>query len=93
MDGEVRSIGSPSRVEIPTEVPMVREDVVREMLARLARGEGIKGIARELGVDRKDSKGAAPARRLAAPDPGAPAAGRRRVRDLHRAAGSGGRLE
>jgi uncharacterized protein YjcR len=35
---------------------MVREDVVREMLARLARGEGIKRIARELGVDRKTVK-------------------------------------
>jgi hypothetical protein len=42
METEVRSIGSPSGSEIPTEVPMIREDVVREMLARLARGEGIK---------------------------------------------------
>src|SRR5262249_51235306 len=35
---------------------MLREDVVREMLARLARGEGIKRIARELGVGRKTVK-------------------------------------
>jgi transposase len=35
---------------------MLREDVVREMLARLARGEGIKRVARELGVDRKTVK-------------------------------------
>ena len=30
---------------------MIREDVVREMLARLERGEGIKRTAPELGVD------------------------------------------
>jgi len=35
---------------------MLREDVVREILARLERGEGIKRIARELGVDRKTVK-------------------------------------
>src|SRR5688572_26370231 len=52
METEVRPIGSPSGIESPTEEPMIREDVVREMLARLARGEGIKRIARELGVDR-----------------------------------------
>jgi transposase len=56
METDVRSIGSPSGVEIPAEVPMIREDVVREMLARLERGEGIKRIARELGVDRKTVK-------------------------------------
>lgn len=56
METEVRPIGSPSGIESPTEEPMIREDVVREMLARLARGEGIKRIARELGVDRKTVK-------------------------------------
>ena len=35
---------------------MLREDVLREMLARLGRGDGIKRIARELGVDRKTVK-------------------------------------
>ena len=56
METDRRSIGSPSGVTLPTEVPMIREDVVREMLARLERGEGIKRIARELGVDRKTVK-------------------------------------
>lgn len=35
---------------------MVREEVVREILARLERGERVKGIARELGVDKKTVK-------------------------------------
>ena len=35
---------------------MLGEDMVQEVLARLARGEGIKTIARELGVDRKTVK-------------------------------------
>ena len=39
MKTEVRSIGSPSGAEIPAEVPMIQEDVVREMLARLERGD------------------------------------------------------
>ena len=56
MESEDRSVGSPSGVQSPTEERMLREDVVREMLARLARGEGIKRIARELGVDRKTVK-------------------------------------
>ena len=32
---------------------MLRGDLVREMVARKERGEGVKRIARELGVDRK----------------------------------------
>jgi transposase len=56
METAVRPLGLPSGVDSPTEAPMIREDVVREMLARLARGEGIKRIARELGVDRKTVK-------------------------------------
>jgi len=32
---------------------MLKGDLVREMVARKARGEGVKRIARELGVDRK----------------------------------------
>ncbi|MDH5319305.1 MAG: IS21 family transposase [Nitrospira sp.] len=39
-----------------SEEPMLREDTVQEILARVARGEGIKTIARELGVDRKTVK-------------------------------------
>jgi transposase len=35
---------------------MVGEDGVREIMARLARGDGVKQIARELGVDRKTVK-------------------------------------
>ena len=35
---------------------MLREETVQEVLARLARGERIKTIARELGVDRKTVK-------------------------------------
>jgi len=49
-------VGSPSGAAAPTEVGMLRADVVQEILARLARGEGVKGIARELGVDRKTVK-------------------------------------
>ena len=32
---------------------MLRGDLVREIVARKERGEGVKRIARELGVDRK----------------------------------------
>src|SRR5262247_2783651 len=56
MESAGRSVGSPSGVQFPAEERMLREDVVREMLARLERGEGIKRIARELGVDRKTVK-------------------------------------
>lgn len=56
MEAEVRPLGLPAGVDSPTEALMIREDVVREMLARLARGEGVKRIARELGVDRKTVK-------------------------------------
>lgn len=38
------------------EEPMLGADTVQEVLARLARGEGIKTIAREVGVDRKTVK-------------------------------------
>jgi hypothetical protein len=46
-------VAFPSGAPAPTEVGMLRADVVQEILARLARGEGVKRIARELGVDRK----------------------------------------
>lgn len=35
---------------------MLREDIVREVLARLARGEHVKTLARELDVDKKTIK-------------------------------------
>lgn len=35
---------------------MLQEDMVREVLARLERGERIKSVARELGIDRKTIK-------------------------------------
>jgi transposase len=47
---------SPSQGHAATEAPMLREDVVRELLGRLARGEGVKTVARALGVDRKTVK-------------------------------------
>ena len=50
------TVGSPSGAARPAEDRMLREDVVREILARLARGEGVKQIARDLGVDRKTVK-------------------------------------
>ena len=56
MEMVVTTVGSASGAEHPAEDRMLREDVVREILARLARGEGVKQIARELGVDRKTVK-------------------------------------
>lgn len=50
------SVGSPSGTQSPAEERMLREDAVKEILARLARGEGVKHIARELAVDRKTVK-------------------------------------
>src|SRR6516164_1966599 len=49
-------IGSPSTETGGTEERMLGADLVREMVARQERGEGIKRIARELGVDRKTVK-------------------------------------
>jgi transposase len=54
--------GSKDRVvSLPTEAGSAEErmlgaDLVREMVARKERGEGVKRIARELGVDRKTVK-------------------------------------
>lgn len=45
-------VGLPPRFD-SAEGLMLREDIVQAILARLARGEGVKRIARELGVDRK----------------------------------------
>lgn len=50
-----RIISPPSATNSVEEM-MLREDMVREILARLARGEGVKRIAREVGVDRNTVK-------------------------------------
>jgi transposase len=56
MEAPLSSVGSSLGIPGPTEERMLREDVVKEILARLARGESVKRIARELGVDRKTVK-------------------------------------
>ena len=50
------AVGSPPCDHHRSEELMLREDTVQEILARLARGEGVKTIARDLGVDRKTVK-------------------------------------
>src|SRR5215467_8397032 len=49
-------IVSPSTETGGTEERMLGAGLVREIIARKERGEGIKRIARELGVDRKTVK-------------------------------------
>ena len=56
MDDQATDVGSTPVPGAPVEGWMLREDVVREVLARLARGEHVKTIARELGVDKKTIK-------------------------------------
>ena len=56
MDDQAKDVGSTPVPGAPVEGWMLREDVVREVLARLARGEHVKAIARELGVDKKTIK-------------------------------------
>ena len=56
MDDQRTEVGSTPALGAPVEGWMLREDVVREVLARLARGEHIKTVARELGVDKKTIK-------------------------------------
>ena len=56
MDDPQRDVGSTAATDTPVEGWMLREDIVREVLARLARGECVKAIARELGVDKKTIK-------------------------------------
>ena len=51
----VRVVSLP-RESGPAEEQMLRGDLVREIVARKARGQGVKRIARELGVDRKTVK-------------------------------------
>ena len=56
MDKQKTDVGSTSATGSPVEGWMLREDVVREVLARLSRGEPVKMIARELDVDKKTIK-------------------------------------
>jgi transposase len=56
MDDQAKDVGSTPVPGAPVEGWMLGEDVVREVLARLARGEHVKTIARELGVDKKTIK-------------------------------------
>jgi transposase len=57
----MEAVAVPQVVSLPSatysaEETMLREDGVREILARLARGDGVKRIARELGIDRNTVK-------------------------------------
>ncbi|TMB48643.1 MAG: transposase [Deltaproteobacteria bacterium] len=56
MEQEPLAVPSPPIPAGSAEGTMVQEDVVREILARLERGERVKRIARELGVDKKTVK-------------------------------------
>ncbi len=56
MDREEARVALPPRPAGAGEVAMLREDVVREIMARLSRGEGVKRIARECAIDRKTVK-------------------------------------
>jgi hypothetical protein len=52
MEPRERVVSSPTEAR-SVEERMLRAELVQEMAARKQRGEGIKRIARELGVDRK----------------------------------------
>src|SRR4030095_781140 len=56
MDREEARVASLPCPAGAVEAVMLREDVVREIMARLSRGDGVKQIARELGIDRKTVK-------------------------------------
>lgn len=56
MEQEPLGVPSPPIPAGSVEGTMVQEEVVREILARLERGERVKRIARELGVDKKTVK-------------------------------------
>src|SRR5436309_5525811 len=56
MEQEPLAVPSPPIPAGSAEGTMVQEDVVREILARPERGERVKRIARELGVDKKTVK-------------------------------------
>jgi hypothetical protein len=54
IEKEEKRVVSPSAEAGLAEERMVDQELVREMIARRERNDGIKQIARELGVDRKD---------------------------------------
>jgi len=54
-DEREQIVSSPSELR-SAEERMLGTELVREMVARRERGEGVKRIARELGVDRKTVK-------------------------------------
>ena len=56
MENTVSEVSLPSINLESAEGRMLKEDEVREVLARVERGEKIKAIAREFGVDRKTIK-------------------------------------
>lgn len=56
MDEITGFVGSSPASREAGEGPVLREDRVREIVSRLERGEGVKTISRELGVDRKTVK-------------------------------------
>ena len=56
MEEEEKRVVSPSTEVGLAEEGMVGQELVREMIARRERGDGIKQIAREVGVDRKTVK-------------------------------------
>jgi len=56
MDEQLDGVAFPPRPTGTAEEAMLGEDMVREIVARLARGEQVKRIARELGIDRKTVK-------------------------------------
>ena len=56
MENTVSDVSLPSIILESAEGLMLKEDEVREVLSRIERGEKIKTIARELGVDRKTIK-------------------------------------
>src|SRR5438445_9556834 len=56
MEQEPLAVPLPPIAAGSAEETMVQEEVVREILARLERGERVKRIARELGVDKKTVK-------------------------------------
>ena len=73
---------------------MLRGDLVREIIARNQLGEGIKRIARELGVDRsQDGQALAVAGQVAAAAKPPYTSTNQAVCRIYRAAGAGGRRE
>ncbi len=56
MDDQTKDVGSRPAAGLPVGSWMLREDVVRKVLARLALDEHVKPMAREVGVDKETIK-------------------------------------